>query len=119
MLVGAIVVLSVREWILLLGQRRPPTLREAEPVWLPDYALAESKPLRMAGMLALGMALAKELSGEAQMERQGSPAVLCQCGHMAHEQTQLGKAGESSREDARQRYLSMTEQRFKGVRRCC
>ncbi len=79
-LVAAIVVLSVREWLLLLGRRKPAVLCETEPVWLPDYAVSEARPLRVAGVAALAFALAKELSGEAEMERAGQAATLCECG---------------------------------------
>src|SRR5205807_1850406 len=61
-LVGSIVLLSVREWVLLLARRKLALLRESEPVWLPDYALAEAKPLHFASLAALLFALAKELS---------------------------------------------------------
>ncbi|MEI6784425.1 MAG: carbon starvation CstA family protein, partial [Verrucomicrobiota bacterium] len=44
-LVSVIVALSVREWILLLVRRKPAVLCETEPVWLPDYAVVESRPL--------------------------------------------------------------------------
>ena len=40
-LVAAVVLLSVREWILLLARRKVVQLRETDPVWLPDYASAE------------------------------------------------------------------------------
>src|SRR5207342_2774944 len=68
-LVGAIIVLSLREWILLLARRKLAVLRETDPVWLPDYAVAEARPLHVLGLIGLAFALAKELSGEAQMER--------------------------------------------------
>ena len=118
-LVGTVVVLSVREWILLLRRRKPPVLRETEPVWLPDYALAEGRPLRVASVLALGMALARELSGEAQMEREQHAAVLCERGHGGDTQAPAMKNRLRDREAAGQRFVAMTEQRFKGVRRCC
>jgi carbon starvation protein len=109
-LVAIIAALSVREWILLLSRRKPALLRETEPVWLPDYAVAEGKPLRAAGVVALAFVLAKELSGEAQLERARQQAPVCECGH-AHEQA-------TPRSDA-QLYVQVTEQRFNGVRRCC
>ena len=69
-LVTAIVLLSVREWFLLLARRKPAVLHETEPVWLPDYAVAEGRPLRtVAGTAALALALAKEWSGESHLER--------------------------------------------------
>ena len=43
LLVVAIFFISVREWVLLLAQKKLATLRETPPTWLPDYALAEAK----------------------------------------------------------------------------
>ena len=68
-LVTAIVLLSLREWFLLLSRRKPAVLHETEPVWLPDYAVAEDRPLHLAGTAALALALAKEWSGESHLER--------------------------------------------------
>jgi carbon starvation protein len=117
-LVSAIVVLSVREWFLLLGRRKSAVLHETAPVWLPDYAVAESKPLRAAGVAALTFALAKELSGEAEMDRVRQTATLCEC-----EPAQAGGATEMNASQARQAdarvYLAVMERRFKGVKRCC
>ena len=117
-LVSAIVVLSVREWLLLLGRRKPAVLCETEPVWLPDYAVAESRPLHVAGVVALTFALAKELSGEAEMDRARQSAILCEC-----EQSKAGCPAELSASQARQAdarvYLAVAERRFKGVKRCC
>src|SRR5205814_3672588 len=64
-LVAAIVLLSVREWILLLARRKLAILKETEPVWLPDFAIAEARPLQATALLALAFALLKELSGQA------------------------------------------------------
>jgi carbon starvation protein len=117
-LVSAIVALSVREWALLLGRRKPAVLCETEPVWLPDYAVAESRPLRVAGVAALAFALAKELSGEAEMDRARQATTLCECEH-----DKAGCAAELTASQARQAdarvYLTMAERRFKGVKRCC
>jgi hypothetical protein len=79
-------------------------LHETEPVWLPDYAVAEGRPLHIAGTAALALALAKEWSGESHMERvQQQAQAVCEC----HPAT------------AQQIYVAATEQRFNGVRRCC
>jgi hypothetical protein len=59
--------------------------------------------------VALGFVLAKELSGEAQLERARQQATLC--AHRHHEQA-------AAKSDA-QLYVQVTEQRFNGVRRCC
>jgi carbon starvation protein len=117
-LVSVILVLSVREWMLLLSRRKLAQLRETPPTWLPDYAVAEGRTGfgSAAGAAALALALAKELSGEAQLER-AQQAQLCQCAH--HERSvvaaPVAKAGQT---DA-QLYVEMTERRFNGVRRCC
>jgi len=105
-LVVAIVLLSLREWVLLLSHRKPAVLHETEPVWLPDYAMLEGgrKFSGAAGTAALALALAKEWSGESHLERAHQQAqAVCQC-HPAN---------------AQQVYVEATEQRFNGVRRCC
>ncbi len=100
-LVATIVLLSVREWILLLARKKAAELRESPPVWLPEYALAESKPLNFLGLFALGFALVRELSGEAQLERAREQACACE-----------------SKSDAKI-YKETMEHRFNGVNRCC
>jgi carbon starvation protein len=100
-LVAAIVLFSIREWILLLRRKKIAVLRETPPVWLPEYALAESKPLNIPGLIALGFALVRELSGEAQLERAREQACVCEPKHDAAI------------------YLEATERRFNGPTRCC
>jgi carbon starvation protein len=113
-LVAAIVVLSIREWLLLLMRRKLAVLRENEPVWLPGYAVSEGQPLKAAGLLALAFALARELSVEAQVARaQQQASVHCAC--QQHPQD----AAMASREEQQRLYMETTERRFKGVRRCC
>src|SRR5262245_18554227 len=80
-LVALIALVSVREWILLLAHKRLAALRESEPVWLAEYAVAEGKPLRIFGLFALAFALAKELSGEAELERARRYDQACVCPH--------------------------------------
>jgi hypothetical protein len=108
-LISVIVVLSAREWLRLLTRRKPAVLRESEPVWLPDYAVAERgrKAGGVAGAAALTLALAKELSGEAQLARAQQQVTQCKCGAGCETET------------ARKVYIEVTEQRFNGVRRCC
>ena len=103
-LVSIIVLISVREWILLLARKRLADLHESEPVWLENYAVAEGKPLRLFGLVALAFALAKELSGEAQLAR--AQKQVCECNATADK-------------SAEKIYVETTEQRFKGVNRCC
>ena len=118
-LVSVVVLLSLREWCLLLSRRKPALLRESEPVWLPDYAVAEGGRSfsGVAGTAALTLALAKELSGEAQLER-AQQAQICSCNQ--------GDAGEGMTQNGRSQhrmtqatYVETTEQRFNGIRRCC
>jgi carbon starvation protein len=102
-LVAAIILMSIREWILLLSKRKPAVLCETEPVWLPDYALKESGPnLRSAaGAATLALGLARELSGETQFERAKQQACVCE----QHSDKQV--------------FAQVTKERFNGVRRCC
>jgi carbon starvation protein len=106
-LVSAIVLLSVREWALLLTRRKAPLLRETPPTWLPDYALNESRSLPVTGAVALGFALARELSGEAQMERAQTPS---ECHNLTPAKDRTAQPNA---------YVEWTEHRFRGVRRCC
>jgi hypothetical protein len=102
-LVVAIVLLSVCDWILLLSRRKPAVLRETAPVWLPDYALKETGPnLRTAaGAAALAFGLAKDLSGESHFERARQQACVCE----QHSDAKI--------------FAQITEERFNGIRRCC
>ena len=123
LLVGVILVLSVREWIMLLRGTRPVRLCETEPVWLPDYAVAEGSPLKTVGAAGLALALARELSGEARMDRDREMALLP--APVCHEERAGACCGfgpvadPGSREAEAERYVRVTEERFKGVRRCC
>ena len=111
-LVIGVVLLSVREWILLLARRRRAQLSETEPVWLPEYAVAEAQPLKVFSLLALAFALARELSGEAAVDRAqacAKPKVDLLGGRAAALQSQRGEA-----------YVAASEKRFSGEpNRCC
>jgi len=109
-LVTAIVLLSLREWILLLARRKLAVLRETDAVWLPDYAVMESKPLQAMGLLALTLALAKEISGEAHLERAQQQAAHCAC---------LARGASETRQLNSKLYVQTTEHRFNGITRCC
>lgn len=111
-LVGGVVLLSVREWVLLGSHRKPPQLREHPPLWLPDYAVTEAGAnLRgAAGTAALALTLARELAGENQLERaRAAHAATCACAN----------ATDSQEKSPGEIYVETTEQRFTGVRRCC
>ena len=108
-LISGIVVLSVREWILLLSRRKPAVLAETPPTYLPDYAVVESRPVRVGTAVALGVALARELSGEAQAARAQEQAATWVC----------SADGRDERSIQRRAYLEVAEKRFKGINRCC
>jgi carbon starvation protein len=101
-LITAIVLISVREWILLLAHKKVADLRETPPTWLPEYALAQARPMSGVALLALAFALVKELSGEAELDR-ARQAHTCACDQKSEAAI----------------YSQVTEERFKGVRRCC
>ena len=116
-LVVLITLISVWEWILLLRGKREAKLHESETVWLPEYAVKESQSLKVAGVVALGCALAKELSGETHLERAQQLAMNCDCAEggvnlLGEKKADCGKTPE-------QIYVEMTERRFDGVKRCC
>jgi carbon starvation protein len=111
-LISIIAAISIWEWLMLLSRRRSVVLRESEAVMLPDYALAESKPVPVFGIVTLGFALAKELSGEAHIERAQHATTTCQCEHQNIDQTARARTPE-------QLYIEMTEKRFNGINRCC
>ena len=110
-LVSIIILINLREWFLLLSSRKQAVLKESEPVWLPDYAVVEGGRRMgggVAGTATLALALAKELSGEAHLERAQQQATVCDCSH-----------DPASAKAAAHVYVQATEQRFTGVRRCC
>ena len=99
----------------MLARRKLAMLGETPPVWLPDYAVAEAKPLHVVGLVTLGFALAKELSGEAQLERaQKNQSSMCHC----QEQNSAGICSER-RTKSSELYVETTERRFNGINRCC
>jgi carbon starvation protein len=116
-MVLAVAAISAWEWLVLLTRRRVAVLRESEPVWLPEYAVAESKPMPVMGVVAIGFALAKELSGEAHMERAQQMAEICQCATGEHAVSEETKAARHKTPE--QMYVEITEKRFSGVNRCC
>ncbi len=117
MLVAAIFLLSAREWFLLLARRKLAELRESKPVWLPESALVETQRMHIAGVLALAFAFAKELSGEAQMERAQVQASVCERDATAGEPSAMNESAQAR--NCKHAYLDVTRRRFDGIRRCC
>jgi len=119
-MVVLIVALSLREWILLLARKRLAILRESEPVWLPDYAIVESKPTHVFSTATLAFALAKELSGEAAVERSRIADQPTCCAEHQHDTNAQWKGSESEKKSLEESYVKETERRFSGsVNRCC
>jgi carbon starvation protein len=112
-----IFLFSLREWVLLLARRKLAELREAPPVWLPEYAVTEGRRMQLFQFLMLGLLMVKELSGEAAMDRAQRSDQACVCaGHLAGGKPDVGKSDIARR---REIYLQVTEKRFKGINRCC
>jgi len=116
-LVVAIFLISVREWILLLARRKAAELHETPPTWLPAYAAAEVSSFKVFSLLALLIGLAKELSGEAALERAEKSVLACDCA------TRINLLGE--KRDIHEPmskveiYNDVLERRYNGVNRCC
>jgi hypothetical protein len=69
----------------------------------------------VASLIGLALALARELSGEARLERAVLAAAACK-----HDQPdQNGGATEQAPADRTRAYVKMTEERFNDIRRCC
>jgi carbon starvation protein len=114
-LVIGIFLLSVREWILLLARRKLAVLHETEPSWLPDYAIAEAKPLHAASVIALAFALLRELSGEARMDR---IQQQCACDTKAF-RLNVSDAPRPHCITRAEAYGRAAEERYNGINRCC
>jgi carbon starvation protein len=115
LLVAIISVISVWEWYGLLRGKNV-KLHESEAVWLPEYELAD-RPANVLGLVALGCALAKELSGEAHLERAQQLALNCPCAELKVDL--LGERKADCGKSPEELYVEMTEKRFDGINRCC
>lgn len=115
MVVG-IFLISAREWLLLLARKKAAELRETPPAWLPDYAVAEAKPFKLFSFLALSLALLKELSGEAAIDRAQQHQSDCV---QALEVDLLGGGLKQQTFSRGEAYVASAEQRFEGPNRCC
>ena len=106
-LVTAIVLLSLREWFLLLSRRKPAVLHETEPVWLPDYAVVEGgtqvqwRGRRRRTGAGAGEGMVRRIASGTRAAAADAGDLQCHCAN------------------AQQIYVEATEQRFNGVRRCC
>ncbi len=111
----AIVLLSVREWLLLIARKKLAELRETEPVWLPDYAVVEGQPLKFWSLFALGFLLLKEVSGQGAYDR---ATAQCACAP----KVTVSLTGDSTiacQETDGERFARVAEERFNKPNRCC
>jgi carbon starvation protein len=86
-LVVAILVVSIREWVLILSGRKVAVLHETEPVWLPAPVTPAEMPRpwwRLGTTVVVLGTLAKELSGEAAAARTNLPADQALTEVLAH-----------------------------------
>jgi carbon starvation protein len=119
LLVGFILLLSIREWILLAARKRVAQLSETPPVWLPDYAVAEAKPLGVVSLIALSLALLRELSGEAAVDRAQTHAQVCRPAGAKLEVDLLGGRIAPAGISRGEAYVQAAEQKFDGINHCC
>ncbi len=118
-LVAAVVFLSVREWILLLGRHKLAELSESEPVWLPGYRLSEAGSGQTLGMMALGLTLLREITGEGDYERLRQSAHACAADPKARSPVHEGKDSSVTPEQARKLWVESLDSRYRSIRRCC
>ena len=91
-------------------------MRETPPTWLPDYAVAEAKPLATASLIALGFALLRELSGEAKVDRLQQQ---CACAEPSGLRLNVDDTQPKPCLTREQAYVRAAEERFEGINRCC
>jgi carbon starvation protein len=105
-LVAMIFLISLYEWAKLVRGKGNATLHETPPSWLPDYAIVEGRPTHALGYATILFGLAKELSGEAEVERaQAAHHRACTVHREEKSEAQI--------------YVVTTEARYKSIRRCC
>ena len=113
-LVGSIVIISIAEWLRLLGGNRKPELSETEPVWLPASALDPARPMTTFGAAALAFTMIREISGQSAIDRATAKPVVVQSRRnvLLSEQPNPDQA----KTDA---YLTAVERRYTRISRCC
>jgi len=119
-MVCSVVILSAREWILLVARKKLAELTETPPVWLPHYELAEAKPWRFWGLLLLMVGLVRELSGEAALARRTTQIETC-CLDGACEKTVAHAFAKlkTTEERTAGAYLDTLEHKYSKPERCC
>jgi carbon starvation protein len=108
-LVTIIVALSLRAWVLMWTGHKRVALRETQAVWLSPAAAAEGgQPVPWFHVFALLFGLARELTVEAELDRTQQAGIACR-----HD------ADRPNPPDAGRLYAKLTDERYRGIRRCC
>ncbi len=123
-LVLIILALSIREWFFLITRRKLAQLQETEAVWLPNYAVAEGKPVQWLGIFAFLALAAREISGEAAIERAQKTGNDCACVAQtthtcAPTISLLGSSSRANTKTAAEAYVEVAEKKYTGINRCC
>jgi carbon starvation protein len=105
-LVISILLLAISEWFRLLSRQKQPTLSETDPIWLPPDPISPT-PISAVGAAAIAFTLARELSGQADLDRAQARAELCDC---AVARTPSGRKNV---------FLTTLDARYRDIRRCC
>ena len=108
-MVAAILGISLREWSRLLSGNRSPVSSETEPVWLAPGSVRESAPFPSMGVIAIGLSLLREISGEGAIDRAETAACACQ----------TAESQEPTKSIRRNVFLTTTDARYRGINRCC
>jgi carbon starvation protein len=108
-MVAAILGISLREWGRLLSGNRSPVSSETEPVWLNPGSVRESAPFPSMGVIAIGLSLLREISGEGAIDRAETAACACQ----------TAESQEPTKSIRRNVFLTTTDARYRGINRCC
>lgn len=123
-MVSIIIMLCIYEWTMLIARKKLAQLKESEPSWLPEYAMVEGKPFNWFGLAALVIALAKELSTEAAIERE-QQRVAYECAPVEGDKVVVSLSGGDNLPKLAETltpgeaYEKVTERRYEGVTRCC
>jgi carbon starvation protein len=116
-LVALVVIVSLREWLLLIAGRASPRLQETEPVWLPPGEIAPTQPVGAFGAAALAFTLLREISGQAAIDRAASqPEMMIVV--RGRQNILLSDQPPSERNPAAP-YLAALEHRYSRISRCC
>ncbi len=117
-MVSGIVVLSIAEWLRLLGGSRKPELSETEPVWLPASELDPTRPATAFGAAALAFTMLREVSGQSAIDRAAEHHTAQPVVVQGRRNVLLTDQPNPETADA-DAYLAALEHRYRRIDRCC